>query len=473
MSRLLVCGIGPRPAAGQTHVFAPGLRLHTITTELIRAGYKVHLAEAEFARREKVPQPEAPVDVAGYHPLRGSTLDEWRAEITRLAEECSPDALIVLTDGMALAAAESEYDGPLYVDYNGHPMAERQMQAAVHDSNAALADQWLYVLPVLLRADRFAACSDAQRLALIGELGAAGRLNAETCGETLVDVLRPPLPFDAEFQATHAGVLRGGIVPADARIMLFTGGYNTWLDEEMLFRAVEKVLAADPRAVYVSTGGEIEGHVTAVFERFRAHVDASPHRDRYHFVGWLEHTRYVDHCLEADVGLVCDRQTLEGELGCRNRLYGWIWGGMRAVATDLAEIVRTELAPLGLVDGVRTGDAESFAAALARALQQGRCGEAEAAQRRDVLRNHCTAEVYYRPLVEWAGNPHRAADRAQDHLPRNPLVVLQRRFLELSRDDSREETAQQLAQRLKGSRAFRLYLSLHPEIEELLDRIDP
>lgn len=471
MTRLLVVGVGPRPAAGQSQVFAPGLRLHTMTAVALAAGHEVHVLEALFPGVTTEVDP--PVGVASHQvvPLDVVALTQL---IDAAAERLNPDALVVLTDGVALAAARCRWHGPLYVDYNGHPMAERQMQGAVHENDDSLAAQWAFVLPVLLRADRFATCSRAQRLALIGELGAAGRINARTCGHELVDVLRPPLPFDEEFRPTRPGFLRGGHVAPDARIILFTGGYNTWLDEELLFEAVERTLAHDPRALYVSTGGEIRGHVSRVFQRFRARVEASPHRDRYRFLGWLDHADYVDCCLEADVGVMTDRWTLEGELGCRNRLYGWLWGGMRAVATDLAEIVHAELGPAGLVSGTPTGDVEGFAGALGRELALGRFDASAAAERRQLLRRLCAPAVYYRDFTRWLAAPERAPDRTGAHLPRNPLADWMAHVDGWGNPADPQSAAaytKRLLERLAGSRAFRLYLAAHPETAALFERV--
>ncbi len=475
MTRILVIGVGPRPGQGQNQVFAPGLRLKTIVTELVRAGHDVTLGEALFSGKEpEKPQPP-PTGIAAYSTL-SSDPEKATEQIGYLAVRARPQAMVVLTDGLALAAAQTKlYDGPLYVDYNGHPMAERQMQASIHNSNEALAKQWLYVLPVLLRADMFATCSDAQRLALIGELGAAGRINKETCSESLVHVLRPPLPFDREFEQKKPGILRGKVVAENSRVILFTGGYNTWLDEEMLFNAVEHVMAKEPRAVYVSTGGGIEGHVTKVFDQFKARVEKSEYRDRYHFLGWLDHDDYVECCLEADVGVLCDKPTLEGELGCRNRVYGWIWGGMRVVATDLPEIVGYELGPLRLVDAVPTGDQESFSSILLKNVQLGRHTEEELSHRRDLLRRNCSAAIYYKDLVEWAKKPQRAPDREDGALPENPLVKLQSDFLEFTESNMEsnklKDEVRELILRLSGSKAINLYAAMHPETKTLLDQL--
>jgi hypothetical protein len=471
MTRLLVVGVGPRPAAGQSQVFAPGLRLHTMTAVALAAGHEVHVLEALFPGVAAEVEPPAGVASHEVVPLDVAALTRL---IDAAAERLNPDALVVLTDGVALAAARCRWRGPLYVDYNGHPMAERQMQGAVHENDDALAAQWAYVLPVLLRADRFATCSRAQRLALIGELGAAGRINARTCGHELVDVLRPPLPFEHEFTPTHPGLLRGGHAAHDARIILFTGGYNTWLDEELLFEAVERALGNDPRALYVSTGGEIHGHVSRVFQRFRARVEASPHRERYRFLGWLDHTDYVDCCLEADVGIMTDRWTLEGELGCRNRLYGWLWGGMRAVATNLAEIVHAELGPAGLVAGTPTGDVEALAAALTRELALGRFDAAAAAERRQLLRRLCAPSIYYGDFVRWIAAPGPAPDRSASHLPRNPLAEWMAQVDAWGNPADPQSLAADISRtldRLAGSRAFRLYLAAHPETAALFERV--
>ncbi|MCB2154920.1 hypothetical protein KQI84_08530 [bacterium] len=466
MSRLLILGVGPRPAPAARQVFAPGLRLATMIHELAADGHEIAVGEFLFGGAEKAAEDQS--DGVARHEFLPSDIPQAADRIAALAREHNADAVVALTDVAALAAVRSEFDGPLYIDYNGHPMAERQMQAEVHGSNAALHDQWLYVLPVLVRADMFGVCSGAQRYALLGELGAAGRLNAATCGHELVQVLPVVLPFDEPFRSSQRGYLRGGIVPEDARIILFTGGYNTWLDEATLFEAVERVLANDPQAVYVTTGGEIEGHVNKVFRNFRARVEKSPHRDRYHFLGWIEHDRFIDCCLEADVGVSCDRWTLEGELGCRNRLFGWLWAGMRAVMNDPTEIT-AEFADAGLIATARAGDAADFAEKLGTELRLGRFDEQEAERRREKLHELRGAGKCYEPLRNWAKNPQPAPDRVATGQVENPLVNLQREFL--NRDETVSRDVEELVQRLSGSRAFGVYENLHPDVRRLLERI--
>lgn len=462
MTRILLAGVGPRPGSGSTRVYAPGLRLETFARVLVDAGHEVHGLEAAFAGAADA----LPAPMEGAASWRSTDLDPDRAaeSISEAARRLRPDALIASTDAIGLAAARSAFDGPLLVDYNGHPMAERQMLAHAHGSDEGLLGQWLDLVPVLLRADKFATCSRAQRLALIGELGAAGRLGGRTAGHEFVLPLTPASAFDAPFVHSGAPLLRGSVVPEDGRILLFAGGYNTWQDIRTLFDAVERVLAADPKAHYASTGGAIDGHVSVVFEQFRAMADASPHRDRYHFVGWLEHDRFVDACLEADVGVSADLPTLEGELGCRNRMYAWLWAGMRVVVTELSEITR-DLAVLDSFRAVPVGEPEGLARALLDALQAGRLDDEAAEAVRDGMREHFAPSRLLAPLVEWAADPTIAPDREAGGLPRNPLAEAMASF---GGDAGRIAAARELAARIRGSRLLRLWLRRNPDAERLL-----
>lgn len=461
MTRVLVAGVGPLPQAGLDRVLAPGLRLDTIVRALLADGHEVGIAEALFAETKDALPVAGPPGVTHHVRIRADSPDSFSTALQSFRAQ----AVVALTDAVAGSAAEAVDDIPLWIDWFGHPMAERQMANAVHGNDTSLKDAWLHVLPALLRGDRFSGCSNAQRLAITGELGAAGRLNSRTCGTELVHVLRPALPFDKEFVRRPEPFLRGNRVSADARIILFSGGYNTWLDEETLFAAVDLVLARDPRAVYVSTGGAIDGHVTVVFERFRKLVGKSAHRDRYVFLGWVGHEDFEQCTLEADVGVVCDRPTLEGELGCRNRLFGWLWGGMRAVSASLSENQKTDLEPQGLVRGVPLGDAEAFAAAIADELARGRPDDAQAAERRATLQRACSPAACYAPLLEWARDPQRAPDQGDG----NPLKRAQQNFAALHGDDRAE--VEELLARMEGSRIVRFWLKNNPRWASVFERL--
>lgn len=471
MSRVLLVGVGPLPHRELRRLYAPGLRLEAFLGALERAGCEVLLGEIYFADIGEPFRPRSGARIREHRQLSG-TREAITAQLNAWVENESPDAVVALTDVGALSVTRTEFAGPLHVDYFGHPMAERQQLAAVHGNDEALHGQWLDVLPVLLRADRFSACSNDQRLALIGELGAAGRLNAATDRYPFVEIVPPTLSFTEPLVAANRAILREKGIPDGARTILSSGGYNTWMDPETLFRGIEEALRRDPRLHFVSTGGAIEGHVEVVYTRFVELVEKSPLRERFHLLGWVPHTELTDLMLGADVGVNCDFATYEGELGCRNRLYGWLWAGMRVVTTVSSEPTR-RLVEQGWAREVAAGDWLGLGAALVEEASKGRPGDL--AERQARLRAQWAPERFFGAFTEWVRKPTRAPDRRERDEVSNPLADLQRRFLEAAaREEEVEllrEAAGDLAAHLAGSRAIQLYGKLHPETLALIEQL--
>lgn len=459
MTRILLMGVGPRPAPNARKIYAPGLRLQTFAESLLQAGHEVHIAEAGFGTEEADSSAQSSAIPATV--LSNDSTQQPR-QLEQLLQQYQPQAIVTSTDVMGNLAACSSFTGPLFCDFFGHPMAERQMQATVAKSNASLADQWRMILPILMRADCFGVCSNAQRHALLGELGAVGRFGFETSTHDFARVLAPANPFNEPFHSTEYGIKKQ--LPTDSLVLLFSGGYNTWLDEETLFNAVELALDQEPRLHYVSTGGAISGHVTDVFSRFHNRVLNSRHNERFHFVGWLEHDDYLSLALEADAGIIVDEPTLEGVYGCRNRLFSWIWAGMRALATDLSESTREVLVPNGLVTPLPMKNPAAIAQVILQECRLGRFSPEETLQRQRLLQQTCSPAVCYNGLLEWAAAPLAAPDRAGSNLVQNPLA-----------DSFRLYQAQpqfvEFLQSLKGSRAFSLFLATQGDKRLLFENL--
>jgi len=458
--RVLLCGVGPLPLGNPDRLYAPGLRLWGFARALLRGGLEVDVLEVQFGSgaasgtganlhrmRSIEDSPENNIsqsDLGCQSAMRPPWLE---ATSTALAQAPLPhlvseqlrrhpyQAVISTTDILNAACAQACETLPLWCDFFGHPMAERQSQARCFGSDDGLVHQWDYVLPALLRADRLSACSQAQRLALTGELGACGRLNRWTDGCSLVSAL-PPAAILTEF-TPQPGALRGTRVPQNAFVVLWTGGYNTWADEETLFHALESALQRVPRMVFVSTGGAIGGHDEQTFRRFQQRVQASPYRDRYLFAGWVDTREVPGFYLEADGAINCDRPNLEGELGSRTRILEWVAARLSVVTTPVCELAQ-DLTQRDLVGVFAPGNAGALAD---RIVQISECPQNETRERtekaRDYLLHAYSPEQAYAPLVEWARNPERAPDLvnaagAQSSgafaVPDNPLS--QRRFQE-------------------------------------------
>ncbi len=470
MKSVLLVGVGPLPSPERKRIYAPGLRLEAFLKALLRAGVKTYLAEISFAG---IDDPFQATSIKGVceHRHLGSPDDDLTASLNSYIQDIKPDAIVALTDIGALTAAKSSFTGPLHVDYFGHPMAERAQLALAFDNDVALADQWLSVLPVLLRADRFSACSRDQANALAGELGVAGRLNKATCDYRFVEIVPPTLPFDEPLEETNGDYLTEQGIPSDARVVLSTGGFNTWFDEETLFRGVEQAMLQDPRIHFVCTGGAIEGHVTDIYKRFVSRVEASEQRERFHLLGWIKHSDLSNVLLQSYVGVNCDRWTYEGAFGCRNRLYGWLWAGLRVVTTVTSEPT-ADLVAKSFVEPIPEGNPQALSKAIVAQCSQGRRENLPEFQQQ--LREHYSGEKFFQELTEWVRDPRPAPD-ATTKGEENPLRKLQSGFLNHAATAEENQrlraTALELADRLEGSRIIKIYNHLHPELQELIKKL--
>ena len=452
---VLVAGIGPIPPRKPDRLYAPGIRLWSFALALTQAGVETAILETYFDKsaqhrgtlHEVRTAPDGPPELDS-RDLAGASLLQVVGEAVR---ETRCAAIVSTTDLVGAACAQVAGDTPFWCDLNGHPMAERQGLSHRYDSDEGLAPQWDDILPALLRADRFSTCSGPQRLALIGELGATGRLNRHTDGYDLVTSLPVAYARSGE-QRPDSSPLRGKVVPDDAFVVLWAGGYNTWADADTLRQGLETAMLANPRIHFVSTGGAIDGHDDRTFAEFRQALEDSEIADRCHFAGWVPASDLDDWYALADVAILCDRPTLEGELGSRNRVLDWLIAGIPALCTDLCELTH-EFAAQGLIDVFAPRDAEGLARQIERLANTPpdmltlRAEEA----RRYCLDTHAPSHIYA-PLIDWASSPQRAPDLPASASPDAPFDIpdnsLARRRLREWRDAASSETRPSLLRRL-------------------------
>ncbi|NQU42298.1 glycosyltransferase family 4 protein [bacterium] len=454
LRRILLCGVGPVPLGNPDRLYAPGLRVWGFGRALLEAGCRVDLLEVEFGKAVSGGEGrlhELSLDASGecgalevFSRPRRIDADHPVRLVKRCLAEAAYDAVVSTTDVMNDACARVVGDKPLWCDFFGHPMAERQSMAYALESDEGLADQWDYILAPLLRADHLSGCSQAQRFAILGEMGACGRLNRWTDGIDLVSSLPPAVLFP-KFEKTGSA-FRGKDVPDDAFVVLWTGGYNTWADPLTLADGLLRAMEREPRLRFVSTGGAIAGHDNRTFERFQERIQASHFVDRFHFSGWVETRDVPDYYLEADVGINCERCKLEGELGTRNRVIDWICAGLPVVSTNVCELTQ-DLASRKLIDTFPAGDAEAMADALVRLASSpiDEKGSRTEKARLYLLENYLPGRLF-EPMMNWARSPVRAPDVQRETprdvpfaVPNNPLA--HRRFREWRRSLERASGA--------------------------------
>lgn len=477
MSRVLLAGIGPLPSEGRKQLFAPGLRVWIFARTLVLAGHEVRLALGAFAGQEgPLSIYDVEKDASGEAVARrlaaGGEESGLPQAIARAAADFRAQCLVATTDAMAEAAVCCGANLPLWVDFYGSPMAERQQQAAMHGNDGGLAAAWRTILGPLLGADHFSACSEPQRLALIGELGACGRLNRLTAGHDLADVI-PPAALLSPLRAEEP-FLRASIVPQEAFVVLWSGGFNTWTDIETLHSGLIQAMRRDGRIHFVSTGGAIPGHCEMVYPQFQHLVETGPLRDRFHLLGWIDLDKVRQAWAEADLAVNVDAFSYEGLLGTRTRLLDWMEAQLPFATTPLCELSRM-LIRRSLAREFHFQDPGSLATAIVEASAGEEATREMARRAHAFLQAEWTHAKLLAPLLEWVQNPAFAPDLAcaksaasgEHWAPENSLAFAQQQAAETSklRDEmealrARHARLNAHLARLQGSRLVRAWMRL-------------
>ena len=429
--RVLVCGLCPLPFENTSQNYGPGIRTWQLAKAAALGGHEVRVLAMvipgvyegdELASSEEI-------DGITIRRLDGEAFhdpDVLRAEIARWR----PSVLVGATVYGSLVIAEIEPELPFWADQFGHVMAEAQAKAALEGENWPIPRWWRMVRPILSRADKISTVSTPQRYAAIGELGAVGRLTAQTCGYEFTAVIPCGLDgIDPASEDPAGGVVKGSIVPDDAFVVLWSGGYNVWSDIETLFAGLERAMAKEPSIYFVSTGGAISGHDESTYARFEELIAGSQHRDRFHLAGWLKREEVPAYVAEADLGVLADRPMYEGMLGSKNRIVQWMVAGLPAAYNRVGEIGEyLEAGELGLTFEV--GDSEALARHLVWAANHRHEVAAMARRAREACLRDFSLEAATMEFRRWVAAPRRAPDHRRgalrspfdyDEIPAEPI----------------------------------------------------
>jgi len=222
---------------------------------------------------------------------------------------------------------------PFWADLFGHVMAEAQARAYIDGNDECLFHYWNSEYNIVSNADIFSCVSSRQKYALIGELGAVGRLNKYTSGYDFTNIIPCGLPLE-EYSHTKK-VFRGrGRIKNDDFVVLWTGGYNTWADVDTLFKGLILAMEKNSKIKFVSTGGEIPEQDMKTYPRFLSMINSSPYKDRFVMKGWVAGEDVPNYYLEADVGINIDKDIYEVRLGSKNRILDWFRAGLCVLSSN-------------------------------------------------------------------------------------------------------------------------------------------
>ncbi|MBX7245852.1 MAG: glycosyltransferase [Candidatus Sumerlaeaceae bacterium] len=428
MSNVLVLGVGPLPVDPSEKLYAPGLRTWHFAESIAKKRHNVMLGLIDFGdfsdnvKSYAGPQREEAGEFLTILRLKYHRKQTSEA-LRTLHIGCKFNCVVSTTDIMNGIAASLPFHLPLWLDYNGEPFAEKQLQAMVHNNDAALYDQWKLLFQGLLAGDRFSTASEAQKYALIGQLGFAGRLNARTSGERLVHKILPCSRAMAGNISGFPVAVKARLIPADCFMILWSGGYNSWCDPEVLFHGIEIAMRRNPRIYFISTGGEIGGHDTETFSRFQKLVEESDIAHRFHFSGWVPTEQMPSYYRQADVAINVDSFSYECELGHRNRIVDWMLYQTPVLTTELCEFTRT-LSANELVYTFPIGDAEAMAGELLRIASDPEAAKGRAKRAKRFLDTEYDEMKVLTPLLNWVAAPEFSGDRTEQGLAPSSLAAL-------------------------------------------------
>lgn len=412
MTKVLILGNNPLPFEKTNYLSALSMRTWQLTKPLLDDGHEVCLVclrvPQAFADRELEPliKKEKPFL---YYSLDFTTFTDPKI-MHQIREEFSPDCLVATNLFPCYQAARLKGEKPFWADLHGHAMAEAQAKAAVDKDDQFLYNYWNQERHVIDKGDVFSCVSSPQLYAVIGELGARGRLNQYTNSYNFAYVIFEGFPeFDFTYQNRS---IRGREVAEDDFVILWSGGYNTWTDVDTLFQALEGAMKANPKIKFLSTGGEIKGQDEVTYFHFLDLIRNSSCSANFIMKGWVPIEEARSYYFDADVGINIDQDIYEVRLGSKMRVMEWLWAGLPILSTRVCEIIQI-LEQEGVCFTFRPGDAAGLQDQLIwmashrdKVSQRGQLG-------REFARRSFSYARTTEPLRIWVQNPHLAPDHDQ------------------------------------------------------------
>ena len=412
MTKVLILGNNPLPFEKTSYLSALGMRTWQLTKALLDDGHEVCLVclrvPQAFAdqRLEPLIKKEKPFL---YYSLDFTTFTNPEI-VPQIMENFNPDCLVATNLFPCYQAARLKEEKPFWADLHGHAMAEAQAKAAVDKDDQFLYNYWNQERHVIDKGDVFSCVSGPQLYAVIGELGARGRLNQYTNGYNFAYVIFEGFP---EFDFTHQNrSIRGKEVAEEDFVILWSGGYNTWTDVDTLFKALEGAMKANPKIKFFSTGGEIKGQDEVTYFHFLELIQNSSHSANFIMKGWVPIEEARSYYFEADVGINIDQDIYEVRLGSKMRIMEWLWAGLPILSTSVCEIIQI-LEREGACFTLRPGDVAGLQDQLIwmashrdEVRQRGHLG-------REFARHSLSYGRTTEPLRSWVQNPHLAPDHGQ------------------------------------------------------------
>ncbi|KKL53546.1 hypothetical protein LCGC14_2274350, partial [marine sediment metagenome] len=217
------------------------------------------------------------------------------------------------------------------------------------------------VVPILKRGDYFFCANERQKLYYLGVLNALGRINPLTYREKLLEIV--PFGVDDKPAKKTEDVMRGSLIDADDKIILWFSGIYPWFDALTLIEAMPTVLEGEPRAKLVILGG-VHPHGHAPDGEYKRTIERADELGLLSrsvlLVDWQPYETRANWYLESDIAVVTHKPSLETELSHRTRVIDFMWAGLPTI-TSQGDTVGEMLENRGCGLTVPTGDKDALA----------------------------------------------------------------------------------------------------------------
>lgn len=443
---VVVFGSGPLPCEPDYPVTAPGSRTwqiaHAAAAGLAAAGHVNAQVTIVGLEENSRPTGQASVsftlstpagDIPGtYQPLTCEAFQKAATGADNQAVLLPAEVHCVIGCGSvqaysSAAAFAARSSSPLWIDVFGDPISEIQTQANLSPEKDSVKGQqlvhvWKLLLDGLLYGDRFSALSSRQRYALIGQLGAAGRLNQFTADIDLVETIPYgilPLREVVPTTSTESPV-------SPTFTVMWSGGFNTWMDLDALINGLTHALKQNPRLRLLVVGGDIQGYSNQAYGKFVSGIKSAGVEGSVTLMDWQPLSGMQRLYSQCDVGINIDRYSNEAVLGSRTRIVNFLASGKPVLTTVITELSE-ELASKGLVIPFKLGDAADLTRVLLECSRiPAKMAETGALGKQHVYTQY-NAFTCSRVLSQWVQNPQVGGDKvpagtAKDSLFGNPLM---------------------------------------------------
>lgn len=415
MKKIFIVGSAPLPNEKEGIREAAGLRTEQFLSPLQKHGYEITLiAISNSPETSFHVKKEKNKNVSIFWLSRHSR--QLSRFIAKKIQETKPDvALGINTFPAYILSKVLPKNIPFWADLNGWIMAEAQARGHQENTNLHLANAFRQERQTLSAADKISTVSTAQKFVTIGELASLGLLQKDNFLEEKVFAIPNSTKFfdidlfekNTRLSAQYTPLFREKIVPKNAFVIAWIGGYNNWVDEKTLFEGVESAMKKNTNIYFVSSGGGIKNIANSTFSSFRSRIQKSPYSDRFIFLGWVDTSDMKKIYKESDIGLNIDFLCIETETGARNRINEMMKFGLPVLSTagsEIGEIVGRKKAGITIKNGdknaLEKGILQLSSLSKTALEQYGQNGQ-------DLSTTMFCEEITVAPLLHFMENPEK------------------------------------------------------------------